>query len=156
MGYWDKLYYYPSHRRKKAASCWYTNACGSFCIPKVAPKMHRFYLPLPKNPYLRGFQWVFPPFLQVLNEWIFTAFHRSSHRSFRSDSIFMFQSPCVERHLIATHHFQLKCLCHVRIFSKNRQFHAAIQTYQCVLGVSRMQMLGKREFVELIHKNEYS
>ena len=32
---------------------------------------------LPKNPYFRGFQWVFTLFLQVLNEWIFTATHRS-------------------------------------------------------------------------------
>lgn len=35
--------------------------------------MHRFFLLLSKNPHLRGFQWVFTPFLQVLNEWIFTA-----------------------------------------------------------------------------------
>ena len=32
---------------------------------------------LPKNPYFRGFQWVFTLFLHVLNEWIFTATHRS-------------------------------------------------------------------------------
>ena len=62
MGYWATLHYYPSHRRKKAARRWYTNACGSFCVPKVAPKMHRFFDPLLKNPFLRGFQWVFSPF----------------------------------------------------------------------------------------------
>ncbi len=61
--------------------------------------MHRLSDLLPKNPYLRGFQWVFTLFLQVLNEWIFTATHRSSHRSSHR-SLFglshpIFLPPCI-------------------------------------------------------------
>ena len=95
VGYWAILHYYPSHRRKKAASRWKTNTCGSFCILKIARKLHRVFYRPPKNPHLRGFQWVFTPFLQVLNEWIFTAFHRSSHRSLFGLMHPIFLTPCI-------------------------------------------------------------
>lgn len=57
--------------------------------------MHQVFYRPQKNPYLRGFQWVFALFLQVLNEWIFTAFHRSSHRSLFGLMHPIFKAPCI-------------------------------------------------------------
>ena len=114
VGYWDILPYYPSHRRKKAASRWKTNACGSFCVLKIARKMHRVFYRPPKNPHLRGFQWVFTLFLQVLNEWIFTATHRSSHRS-------LCEHPWTWEHTNVLYRTYLDCLCAFRFAQSPRR-----------------------------------
>ena len=63
VGYWAILYYSRSHRRKKAVSVRITATYGSFCVLKIARKMHQVFGLLSKNPYLRGFEWGFLLFL---------------------------------------------------------------------------------------------